>query len=124
MWSPRKTTAMPNDQPTRRFRLRFSLRQLFLAVALVAVGLGTWNWVFRRVIEVRAPRAGEVSFDGNLGPLDNCLLKTPRNVAIVNGWFQKGMSLTVSLFVVKSGAVDERGADSVGFVSEGSIWES
>ena len=29
---------MPNDQP--RFRLCFSLRQLFLAVALVGVGLG------------------------------------------------------------------------------------
>jgi hypothetical protein len=91
-------SAMPTDQPTRRFRLRFSMRQLFLAVALVAVGLSVWNWAFRKEAVVRAATAeDEVFADESLTSL--------RNAVAVTGRFMRSTSLMVSLHVVQAGVL-------------------
>jgi len=53
---------MPDDEPTRRFRLRFTLKQLFLVVTLIGVGLSVWNWAFRKEVVVRAATAEDEVF--------------------------------------------------------------
>jgi hypothetical protein len=82
---------MPNDQPTRR--LHFSLRQLFLAVALIAIGLSVWNWVFRKEVLVRAAT-----------PEDEAV-GVERNVAVLTGSFMKETLLTAKLYLVQSGII-------------------
>ncbi len=47
-------TAIPAPEPTRRFRPQFQLWHLFLVVTLVGVGFGTWTWLTRKVVVVRA----------------------------------------------------------------------
>jgi hypothetical protein len=54
---------MPDDQPLRRFRFRFSLKQLFVAVALVAVGLGIWN---RFIAWLATPRVSVVGLENSI----------------------------------------------------------
>jgi len=89
---------MPNDQPTRRFR--FTLKQLFVLVALVGVGFGAWHWLTRKVVVVRAPSAEDRVFGDES-------LKSRRNVAVVSGRFMKGTSLFATLYLVQSGVVTE-----------------
>jgi hypothetical protein len=111
---------MPDDQPTRRFRLRFSLKQLFLLVALVGVGFGAWHRLTRKVVEVKAPSAEDRVFGDES-------LKSRRNVAVVTGRFMKGTSLFVKLYLVQTGVVVEGYAHFVGRDKEekgGPIWES
>jgi hypothetical protein len=78
---------MPDNEPTRRLRFHYSLRQLFLAVAVVGIGLGVWNWAFRKEIVVRAATA-EGEAPG---------VAQSRNVAVAMGRFRKGMWLVVAL---------------------------
>jgi hypothetical protein len=89
---------MPDDQPTRRFR--FTLKQLFLAVALVAIGLGLWHHLFRQVVVVRVTT-----------PADNLLggesLRSRRHVAVVTGRLSEGTSISAVVYLVQSGLVTE-----------------
>jgi hypothetical protein len=109
---------MPDNQPTCRFR--FTLKQLFLAVALVAIGFGTWHWLTRKVVVVRAPRAEDRVFGDES-------LKSRRNVAVVTGRFMKGTSLLAKLYLAHSGIVAEDFGHFIEGRKEekgGPIWES
>jgi len=89
-----------NDQP---IRLRFSLRQLFLVVTLVGVGLGTWHWLFRKVALVQATPTEDQFADDDF-------VSSRRNVAVVTGSFTRDTSLSVSLHMVQAGKVVQRPA--------------
>ncbi len=105
--------------PARTRRFRFSLRQLFVAVVVVAVGLGIWNWLTRKVVEIRAARP-----DDEVSGFES--LKSRWNAAVVTGRFLKGMSLMAELCVVRSGIADNEGIHFVGrdaTESEG-LWET
>ncbi|HVC93027.1 MAG TPA: hypothetical protein VND64_05015 [Pirellulales bacterium] len=102
---------MSSPEPTRRFRLRFSLRQLFLAVALVAVVLGVWKWLTRKEVVVRAATAEDeisASYAGFIG--DDW---EARNIAVVSGKFAKNTSLSLTMFAVRFGTVEKIGAASI-----------
>jgi len=118
MTNDHNLSPMPNDHPTRRFR--FSLRQLFLLVALVAIGMAIGKWVFRKVVVVRAPRAEDRVFGDES-------LKSRRNVAVVSGRFMKGTYSSVKLYLVQSGIVAEIHGHFLGREKAekgGPIWES
>jgi len=102
---------MPDTEPIRRFRLRFSLQQLFLAVALIAVVLGVWRWLTRKEVVVRAATAEDdisASYAGFIG--DDW---EARNIAVVSGKFAKNTSLSLTMFAVRSGTVEKIGAASI-----------
>jgi hypothetical protein len=108
---------MPNDRPTRRFRLRFSLKQLLLAVAVVGVGLGIWNWMFRREVVVRAATPEDAA------PAN----AQSRNVAVATGRFRKGMWLFVRLDEVRNGLIELIDYHQVGraeATQENPTWEN
>jgi len=118
---------MPDHEQTRRFRLRFTLKQLFLAVALVAVGLAVGKWVSRKEVLVRAPRAeDEELFVDYIENVENADLHHKRNVAVVTGRFMKGTWLLCSLYGVQAGVVERANERWVGRDEEctdGPIWE-
>jgi len=109
---------MPTPQSTHRFRLRFSLRQLFLLVALVAVGIAVGKWVFRKEAVVRAATAEDKVFADES-------LASQRNAAVVTGHFMRSTSLMVSLHVVQAGMVEHLPGRVFGrdVASKGRFWE-
>jgi hypothetical protein len=91
---------VPDDQRTSSIRrwLRFSLRQLFVVVALVAVGLGVWSWIPRNVVVVRAAtQSDKVSGEE--------YLSSRRNVAVVTSELRFGAWLLAELHLVQAGTV-------------------
>ncbi len=88
---------MPDDQPTRR--IRFTLKQLFLLVALVAVGMAIGKWVFRKEVVVRAATAEEQLIDRHES------WGNDRNAAVLTVRFMKGTTLTATTYLVTAGLV-------------------
>src|SRR5258707_11364285 len=89
--------AMPNRRPPRR--LRFTLKQLFLLVALVGVGFGAWHWLTRKVVVVRAAKAeGEGQW-----PRSNDPEVKSRNVLVATGSFTAKTYFSPDLWLVRSG---------------------
>jgi hypothetical protein len=92
--------------------LRFSLKQLFLAVAFVAVGLWAWNWLYRKVVVVRAWTSNDRVVGSYLGyPNDH---RKHREFAVVTGKFTTSTVLSACSFVIRSGAVEKANQVTVG----------
>jgi hypothetical protein len=108
---------MHNAQPTRRFRLRFTVKQLFLAVALVAVGLAIWKWVFRNEVVVRAATA-EDKFIGDGGFkfkfIGDRSFSSQRKAAVVTGRFTESTSLSLTLHLMQAGKAVQLPTDVFG----------
>jgi len=89
-----RTTPIP-----RRFRFRFSLRQLFVAVGLVAVVFGIWSWIARSIVRIRTATPNDsVSGDENL--------KSRRNAAVVSCHLRKRTAFSATLWLVRSGIIE------------------
>jgi hypothetical protein len=92
---------MSEPKPTRRFR--FTLKQIFLLVALVGIGFGAWHWLTRKVVVVRAARAeGEGQW-----PRSNDPERKSRNILVATGSFTTKTYFSVDLWLVRSGVIDK-----------------
>jgi hypothetical protein len=104
---------------TRRSRLQFSLKQLLIGVAVVALVLGIWVRWFRKVVYVREARPDDTIAGKHFGfeiahayfGINREDLEV-RNIAVATGNFRNGRWLTTSLYLVRSGVIDE--ANSMG----------
>jgi hypothetical protein len=136
MLSGAEVTAIPNPEPTRRFRPQFQLWHLFLVVTLVGVGFGTWHWLTRKVVVVRTPTAEDEDWfsdfmeedeQEDMEGMKSADLNHKRNVAIATGRFMRGTWLLVSLHVVQADIVEQAFEQRVGRdeeLTEGPMWKT
>jgi len=130
MVSGATNTAMPAP---RRFRPQFQLWHLFLVVTLVGVGFGTWHWLTRNVVVVRAATAEDEEWfsdfmeddeQGDMEGMKSADLNHKRNVAVATGRFMRGTWLLVSLHIVQAGIVEQAFEQRVGRDETGPMWET
>jgi len=113
------------ESGTLRFRLRFSLPQIVLLVALFGIGFGTCHRLSRKVVVVRAATPEDEEFFAE-EDRSNADLNHKRNFAVATGNFMRGTWLLVSLHIVQAGVVeqaDEQWVGREGWWAEGPIWE-
>ncbi len=96
---PPSTEREPSISLRRRFR--FTLKQLSIAIAVIAILVATWVGFFRKVVAVRAANASDPVWERYFG-FDTARAEV-RNVVVVRGGFTKSTWLSASLFAVQSG---------------------
>ena len=107
--------------PERR-RLRFTLRQLLCAVAVVAVLLAIWVGYFRKVVTVREATASDPVRERYFGfHHDDAQV---RNVVVVTGGFTKSTWLSASLSAVQNGKITELNGFTIGRSPNQSVVQS
>ncbi len=110
------TQAPTSNDPTasspepRRFR--FTLKQLSIAVAVVAVVLAIWVGLLRKVVTIRPARGDDPVRERYFGiDDDNAEI---RNIAVARGTFTKSTWLSASLTAVQGGQSQEINGFTVG----------
>lgn len=102
----------PAATSAERRRIRFTLKQLTVAVAVVAVLLTIWVCLSRKVITIRPARNDDpireryFGIDGQDAVI--------RNIAVAKGTFTKSSWLSASLTVVQGGQFQEVNSFTVG----------
>lgn len=99
--------------PTRRFR--FTLRQVLIAVFIIAACLGIWVGLVRKAVVVRPAVLSDRLYEEYFGINDENT--TPRNVVVVEGVFSKNTWISASLYLVEAGKVRPMNAVTVGRTS-------
>ena len=112
--SEEQTTAPKarESPPSERRGLRFTLRQLFVGIAVVAILLGIWVGWIRKVVTIR-PAGDSDPVRGRYFGIDDENANI-RNIAVANGTFTKSTWLSASLSAVQGGQVQELNAFTVG----------
>jgi len=95
-----------------RGRFRFTLKQLSIAVALVAVLLGNWVGFIRKAVTIRPARGDDEIRESYFG-IDGEDAEI-RNIAVAKGTFTKSTRLSASLIAVQGGQSREINGFTVG----------
>jgi hypothetical protein len=101
----------PQASPERH-GFRFTLKQLSIAIAVIALVLTVWVGLIRKDVTIRPARSGDPIRERYFG-FDREDIEI-RNVAVVNGTFTKSTWLTASLIAVQGGRVEEINGFTVG----------
>jgi len=96
----------------KRIRFRYTLKQLSIAIAVIAVLLAAWVAYFRKVVTVRAATTADPVRKNYFG-LEFHDAEV-RNVVVVSGGFTRSTWLSACLYAVQSGGITQISGFTIG----------